>query len=139
MIKRLNLPLKRLDATETRLRTVSNDCFLWTGPFRERPERTELRLDDLILAGRERGRRTPFTSYSDNRSLVFIKIISAADDDVTPRSGEELEFVRFPIGSGAGAECWEYRVAVCVNSKELDALDRLSGWFPLRLDLYIAH
>jgi hypothetical protein len=106
IIKRLNPPLKRLDATETRLRTVSNDCFLWTRPFRERPERTELRLDDLILAGRERGRRTPFKSYSDIRSLVFIKIISAADDDVAPRSGEELELVRFPIGSGAGAECW---------------------------------
>jgi hypothetical protein len=62
IIRRLNPPLNRLDATERRLRTVSNDCFLWTGAFRERPERIELRREDLILAGRERGRRTPVTS-----------------------------------------------------------------------------
>jgi len=38
--------------------------------------------------------------------LFFIKIISAGEDDVAPRSGEELKLVRLPMGSGAGVVCW---------------------------------
>ena len=103
-INRLNPPLRRLEAMEALLRTVSKDCFLWTGACRERPERTELRREDLILAGLERGRRTPLMSYSDIRSLFIIRIISVAEVDVVPRSGRELALERFPIGSGAGAD-----------------------------------
>lgn len=105
IISRLNPPLNRLDATDTRLRIVSNDCFRCTGAFRDRPERTELRREDRILAGRDRGRRTPLPSYSDIRSLFFINMISVAEDEVVPRSDEEIECERFPMGSGAGAEC----------------------------------
>ena len=74
--------------------------------FRDRPERTELRRDDLILAGRERGRRTPETSYSDRRSLDFLNRISVADDDVSPSPCDEFIVARLPIGSGGGAVLW---------------------------------
>ena len=68
----------------------------------------ELLREDLILAGRERGRRTPGRSDSRSNmldhSLVFLaNRISFAVDDERFGSVDGASCTRLPIGSGGGA------------------------------------